>query len=88
MEQVNLTKLKADTHRTLIDKLDLDKLSRANSRQARQAVAGIIDEIILDQRTPITPEVQEKIQAELLDEVFGLGPLSRCSPIPGFPTSW
>jgi len=59
----------------LISKLDLEKLSRANSSQARQAVAGIVKEIIAEQRVPLNFDEQEKIQADLLDEVFGLGPL-------------
>jgi len=53
----------------------LEKLSRVNSSQARQAVAGIVKEIISDQRVPLNFDEQEKIQADLLDEVFGLGPL-------------
>ena len=75
MELLNLEKYKAEIHRTLISKLDLEKLSRANSSQARQAVAGIVKEIIADQRVPLNFDEQEKIQADLLDEVFGLGPL-------------
>ena len=75
MELLNLEKYKAEIHRTLISKLDLEKLSRVNSSQARQAVAGIVKEIIADQRVPLNFDVQEKIQADLLDEVFGLGPL-------------
>ena len=75
MELLNLEKYKAEIHRTLISKLDLEKLSRANSSQARQAVAGIVKEIIAEQRVPLNFDEQEKIQADLLDEVFGLGPL-------------
>ncbi len=75
MELLNLEKYKADIHRTLISKLDLEKLSRVNSSQARAAVSGIVKEIINDQRVPLNFEEQEKIQADLLDEVFGLGPL-------------
>jgi pilus assembly protein CpaF len=75
MELLNLEKYKAEIHRTLISKLDLEKLSRVNSSQARQAVAGIVKEIISDQRVPLNYDEQEKIQADLLDEVFGLGPL-------------
>ena len=75
METINLEKYKADIHRTLISKLDLEKLSRVNSSQARAAVSGIVKEIINDQRVPLNFEEQEKIQADLLDEVFGLGPL-------------
>jgi pilus assembly protein CpaF len=73
VELLNVEKYKAEIHRTLISKLDLEKLSRVNSSQARQAVSGIVKEIIADQRVPLN--YQEKIQADLLDEVFGLGPL-------------
>ena len=75
MEQTTLEKFKTDVHRTLISKLDLEKLSRVNSSQARQAVAAMVTEIIGDQRVPLNYSEQEKIQADLLDEVFGLGPL-------------
>jgi len=75
VELLNLEKYKAEIHRTLISKLDLEKLSRVNSSQARSAVSGIVKEIIADQRVPLNFEEQEKIQADLLDEVFGLGPL-------------
>jgi pilus assembly protein CpaF len=75
VELLNLEKYKSEIHRTLISKLDLEKLSRVNSSQARQAVAGIVKEIIAEQRVPLNFDEQEKIQADLLDEVFGLGPL-------------
>ena len=75
MEQPELEKLKTDLHRTLISKLDLEKLSRVNSSQARQAVAEMITEIIAGQRVPLSFEQQERVQDDLLDEVFGLGPL-------------
>ncbi|HEY1208417.1 MAG TPA: CpaF family protein [Terracidiphilus sp.] len=75
MELLNLEKYKAEIHRTLISKLDLEKLSRVNSSQARQAVSGIVKEIIAEQRVPLNFDEQERIQADLLDEVFGLGPL-------------
>jgi pilus assembly protein CpaF len=75
VELLNIEKYKAEIHRTLISKLDLEKLSRVNSSQARQAVSGIVKEIIADQRVPLNFDEQEKIQADLLDEVFGLGPL-------------
>jgi pilus assembly protein CpaF len=75
VELLNLESYKAEIHRTLISKLDLEKLSRVNSSQARQAVLGIVKEIMTDQRVPLSYDEQEKIQADLLDEVFGLGPL-------------
>ena len=75
MEQVSIEQFKSDIHRTLISKLDLEKLSRVNSTQARQAVAGMVVEIIAAQRVPLNLAEQERMQSDLLDEVFGLGPL-------------
>ena len=75
MEHTTLEKFKTEVHRTLISKLDLEKLSRVNSSQARQAVAAMVTEILSDQRVPLNFSEQEKIQSDLLDEVFGLGPL-------------
>ncbi len=54
MELLNLETYKAEIHRTLISKLDLEKLSRVNSSQARQAVSGIVKEIMADQRVPLS----------------------------------
>jgi len=75
VEPLNIEQFKAEVHKTLISRLDLEKLSRVNSSQARHAVAGMISEIIAGQRIPLNLNEQEKIQEELLDEVFGLGPL-------------
>ena len=75
MEQLELEKLKTELHRTLISKLDLEKLSRVNSAQAREAVSNMIHEMIVGQRVPLSFEQQARVQDDLLDEVFGLGPL-------------
>ncbi|MGO4516059.1 CpaF family protein [Terriglobus sp. 2YAB30_2] len=75
MDRVNFDNFKAEIHRTLISKLDLEKLSRVNTTQAKQAVAGMVNEIISRQSVPLSLAEEAKIEAELLDEVFGLGPL-------------
>jgi len=75
LELTNLEVFKAEIHRILISKMDLEKLSKVDFAQARQAVAGIVNQIIAEQRVPLSFEEQEKITTDLLDEVFGLGPL-------------
>jgi pilus assembly protein CpaF len=72
---MNIENFEADIHRILISRLDLEKLSRVNSTQARQAVSGVVKEIIAEQKVPLSMNEQQKIQSDLLDEVFGLGPL-------------
>lgn len=75
MEKTNLEQFKAEVHRTLISKLDLEKLSSINNAKARQAVAGMIQEIIGNGKVPLNASEKERIQSDLLDEVFGLGPI-------------
>ena len=75
MESLNFEQLKADIHRTLISKLDLEKLAKVQPLRARQAVATLVDEIVFDNKMPLNAAEKEKIQSDLLDEVFGLGPL-------------
>jgi pilus assembly protein CpaF len=75
VEQTNLEQFEAGIHRLLLSRLDLEKLARANSTQARQAVAGVVREILTEQKVPLSMNEQQKVQSSLLDEVFGLGPL-------------
>jgi pilus assembly protein CpaF len=75
MVKVNLEQIKTDIHRTLISKLDLERLSTVQESRARAAVSGLILEIIADGGMPLSAVEKDKIQADLLDEVFGLGPL-------------
>lgn len=75
MELMTVPKYRAEIHRSLIARLDLEKLARINSRQARAAVVKVVEEIIAEQHVPLNVEEQESIKTDLLDEVFGLGPL-------------
>ena len=65
-ELLNLETYKAEVHRILISKLDLEKLSRVESNQARQVVASLIGDIIRNQGVPLSFEEQAKIQGDLL----------------------
>ena len=74
-ESVNFDHLKGEIHRTLLTRLDLEKLSRVATDRARQAVAATVQEIVAESRVPINADEKEKLTAEMLDEVFGLGPI-------------
>jgi pilus assembly protein CpaF len=55
--------------------LDLEKLSAATNGSAKQAVAALIVEILAKERILLNAAEKDRLQAELLDEVFGFGPL-------------
>ena len=75
MEKLNFDQLKADVHKTLISKLDLEKLATVQNGRAKTAVTGLIQNILSDSKLPLSASEKERIQSDLLDEVFGLGPL-------------
>ncbi len=75
MESLNFEQFKAEIHRALISKLDLERLATAQPARARQAVAAMINDLVSENKMPLNAVEKERIQTDLLDEVFGLGPL-------------
>ncbi len=75
MDRLNLRNLKAEIHRTLLSKLDLEKLGRVGNDRAREATVRLIQDIFEEDRVPLSAAEKQQLQGELLDEVFGLGPL-------------
>ena len=75
MEKLNFDQLKADVHKTLISKLDLEKLATVQNGRAKTAVTGLIQSILTDSKLPLSASEKDRVQSDLLDEVFGLGPL-------------
>jgi pilus assembly protein CpaF len=83
MDNLNFEQLKSDVHRSLIAKLDLEKLAGVNNGRARQAVANLVLEIVAQEKIPLNASEKERIQSDLLDEIFGLGPLEALLLDPG-----
>jgi pilus assembly protein CpaF len=75
MDTLNLEQLKTDVHQAVLSKLDLEKLSSVESTRARQAVAAVVQETLASRNVPLTANEKGRIESDLLDEVFGLGPL-------------
>ena len=75
MEVLDFEKLKAGLHTELLSQIDLEKLSSVADGKARPAVATMIQEIIAVRKVPLNATEKERVESDLLDEVFGLGPL-------------
>jgi pilus assembly protein CpaF len=69
--------LKAAVHRELIRRVDLEKLpvQGGGNPAARQQMRGAILELIMEQGAPLSGPDRDRLAGEVLDEVFGLGPL-------------
>ena len=69
--------LKTAVHHELIRRMDLEKLSAIQSDEAegRQRLLSIILQLIGEQSAPLSTLDRDHLAQDILDEVFGLGPL-------------
>lgn len=68
--------LKSTLHQELIKRLDLEKLSAIQeTRAGQQQIFTLIQQIIGEQSIPLSSPERDRLAQEVLDEVFGLGPL-------------
>ena len=67
--------VKTAIHRKLIQKLNLDRLTEINREEVRREVGHILEALVVSESTPMNLQERERLAQEVLDEVFGLGPL-------------
>ena len=67
--------LKFTLHRKLLDKINLDALASIETEKLRREVHGALSSLIDGEQTLLSAAERNQIVAEVLDEVFGLGPL-------------
>jgi len=67
--------LKTGIHRDLLNKVDLEKVATVRDDRIRRQVFGVIQDLVANLKTPLSGPERERLCLEVLDEVFGLGPL-------------
>src|SRR5436190_58585 len=67
--------LKTGIHRDLLNKVDLEKVATQRDDRTRRQVFGVIQDLVANLKTPLSGPEKERLSLEVLDEVFGLGPL-------------
>jgi pilus assembly protein CpaF len=74
-EHSEYQQVKADLHRKILDRLDLEKLGRSTGDSAREEVLSLIRNAVNNEVIPLSFAERERLSREILDEIFGLGPL-------------
>src|SRR3954463_7212719 len=74
-ERTEYQQVKADLHRKILDRLDLEKLGRSVGDTARDEVLTLIRNSVNSEAVPLSFAERERLSREILDEIFGLGPL-------------
>lgn len=70
--------IKSAVHKELINRVDLNKLSDLNDNRAgQQQLFGLIQQLLLEQGIPLSGTERDRLAKQVIDEVFGLGPLEQ-----------
>jgi pilus assembly protein CpaF len=67
--------LKSRIHQDLLNRLNLDRLTRVKREDAEPEIRSLIGGMLDRDRTPLSLHERESIVADVLHELFGLGPL-------------
>ncbi|MBV9613255.1 MAG: CpaF family protein [Acidobacteriaceae bacterium] len=67
--------LKFSIHRKLLDRINLEAVYATPGERVRQEIRPAVAKLVNEEKTPLSLAEKDKLIEEVLDEVFGLGPL-------------
>src|SRR5439155_5176464 len=75
--------LRANVHRKLLNRLNLEALAQTDRARAEGEIRTLVTELLSEEGAPLSLGERETLFGELLDDVFGLGPLEPLLRDPG-----
>src|SRR5687767_15097814 len=75
--------LKANVHRKLLNRLNLEALASVERSRAEAEIRTLLFDLIAEEGMPLSMTERETILSDVIDEVFGLGPLEPLLRDPG-----
>ncbi len=73
--QHSFQEMKARLHRTLINRMDLTKLSTLTPEQVHAEVSRLAESVLAQEAMPLSVSERERLVSDVQHELFGLGPL-------------
>ncbi len=67
--------LKSKVHRNLLNSLNTETLRLISKERLRGEIGSAVEQLLLQENIPMTLAERDRVIEEILDEVFGLGPL-------------
>src|SRR5260370_24471946 len=67
--------IKSQIHSKLLNALSPEQLRALNKDGVREQIGNVVERLVTEESIPMTVAEREKLIEEILDEVFGLGPL-------------
>jgi pilus assembly protein CpaF len=73
--RVQYLELKGVVHKKLLNRLNLEALAQSDRARAESEIRTLLSELLAEEGTPLSLGERETLFVEVLDDVFGLGPL-------------
>ncbi|PYS03107.1 MAG: pilus assembly protein CpaF [Acidobacteria bacterium] len=73
--QERFASLKTRVHQKLLSVLNMDAVKAESRQELRREVQSVLEKILREDHLPISMTERNRLAEEILDEVFGLGPL-------------
>ncbi len=73
--QRSFQEMKARLHRTLINRMDLTKLSALTAEQVHAEVSRLAEIVLAQEAMPLSTSERDRLVSDVQHELFGLGPL-------------
>ena len=67
--------LRTSVHRKLLNRLNLEALAQVDRARAESEIRTLLGQLVAEEAIPISLTEREMLFGEILDDVFGLGPL-------------
>ncbi len=74
-ESQNFQQVKARVHRRLIERLNLSNLDKIDREQVIETIRKVVHDLLTAEMVPLNFDERELLISQVLDEIFGLGPL-------------
>jgi pilus assembly protein CpaF len=75
--------MRANVHRKLLNRLNLEALAQTDRSRAETEIRALLAQLLQEEATPLNFSERDTLFAEVLDDVFGLGPLEPLLRDPG-----
>src|SRR5262245_12198441 len=75
MDASTLQQIKTDVHQRLLESMDLVEAQRMPVEQLRAECTRRVDRLLNEQRCPLSAPEKQRLVQDVIDEIFGLGPL-------------
>jgi pilus assembly protein CpaF len=73
--RADMLAIKSHIHRKLLERLNLSNLDRLDRDEVMETIRSLVRELLAAESIPLNLEERDELIRQVLDEIFGLGPL-------------